>query len=373
MKKFQPKSVEFISKEGRHYKARALNTKEGVLVGVNNERYEKEKKLTPREWEVFRDKKNRELKSIEPETLESGDILEMKDRSYLKIKGWDETGGNLEYEYIGPNMRTDKRGIIRSRTKEEWQSYKDEVVSYMPARLHQTSNKPMQDRQVPSQSEKQGSRRITPSIIDQEHPPKRKRRGRMMDDERIKASKTEIKPGKKPDGYEAALAAAAKGEIGPEQPQEGPLKQGRKEWESENLRARDRVIERKSKDKDYVPLGLQEGKSIWTKIGEEVRVVKVVINPETTDSALKEGYVILGFAPKEGRNSEYQEEIVPFHKLERWQENILTTEKLSRAAEVAARAREKEQAAPPPSLPPKPEKIKMEDKPEKKKWWRFWR
>src|SRR3989344_8570296 len=81
----EPVPENYLSLEGRKYQAQPAEEK--VLVNNGDPNRTKSMELTPNEWERFKTKK-RVIPQIRPEKisdLKSGDIVEVKDGTFLKI------------------------------------------------------------------------------------------------------------------------------------------------------------------------------------------------------------------------------------------------------------------------------------------------
>ena len=346
-------------------------------------------------------------------SVKEGDILEMNDGSFLKIRGWGEKSGDMGYEYVGKKMRTDREGEFRTLTKEEWAKISDSVQGYLPAKVKTPSSRKTakvsdadyekmlkaasKSEQAPTSPKKTRPKSIDlrqvskfdptfPDIEDlaphpeQEEQPKsieppeavkelvkewtkdtlrekivkpKKTTGKSKTPESVKRTLEEAKEilddlhstevPRIPDGLKVGDVINDKGEVfvvkevklsTPGDADDGgkfvfesikdkavlvmPFKEYREDAE---LRG---TLQKRQEKIEGVPLNLQKGQSIWTPGGEEeVKVIDVVEKPNTTYAALKNGYVVLGFQPKEGRNSTYKEEVVPFSKIIRLRKNIL--------------------------------------------------
>lgn len=345
----------FTDKEGRSYGVKMIpDEKEGLLVEVKNGTSRK-MKLLPREWEVFREKRGLEIISnIKPKLekvdfnileVKGGDILEMSDGSYLKILENDPINKEVTFEQISPDMDTSKKGEVKSRGYDIFSVYQDEIKDYLPG------NKTQEPTSKPKKAKGNNGKDSLNNEVSQDlMSKKRERSTRWGDSEEEKARNGEKNNADKilddldttppedlnlqevsdwePGVLEEALETN-------ETPIVQKLKRGRPKKVVEtppvikqSLEEAGKIMADLEKPKKEVPLNLKRGDVIWNEHNDEIVVLDVVTEPVNEKEALMNGYVLLGFEPKPGRNDEFIEEKVPFSKLEKRKNKIFLTEQI---------------------------------------------
>ncbi len=366
----EPQYDHFVSKSGKEYRARILE--DGLIEFQNGTR---PVKLTPEEWGRTRERKGLELKSdkelekieekkpINMETVQRGDILEMSDGSFLHIIGWDDKTGKMKYRKIEKDMRTDKEGMFKVLPKEQWLGLQNEVKEYLPVG-YQTKGKRKPKQEQPKKTDQIDKQKLvgeskTPegyeemlADLEKQEPPIQEKQPAQTKETKTKKPKTSsleksreiLDELDRPILPKIGQVITSRGGISRrvfaidqdkklisfEQIDTGDKTQmtftdyekskenihniqGRKEFDEKYNEAKEKLNKTES-------LNLKAGQTIFTPSGEAVKVIEMVREPKTEDAALKDGYAVLEFQPKQNedktwRNKEVKREVVPFHKL----------------------------------------------------------
>lgn len=322
--------------------------------------------------------------------VKPGDVLEMADGAHLVVRGWGRKSGEMGYDWFPPGTPPRHgKGEFRLRTKDEWRSYQSRVKTYNGSTLAQEETPPatLEPEKLPA-ANKPAPRPLATTLPnrpvepapplpryrgmtkplspqdDLEFKSKQRPAARWGDSEAQIASpavkmKGELKEGPRPASQadellknldttppdDLDLQAVSEWEPGVEAPDldtPEPIKpkRGRPKkptatplnLKSPRPETADVLAELQHPPKKEVPLNLKPGQVIWNEQGDEVIVVDIIANPDQNDPnlhpALKDGYAVLGFPPKQGRNRGYVRENVPFSKLEKRQNKIFLTEQI---------------------------------------------
>ena len=248
--------------------------------------------------------------------VKKGDILEMSDGSYLKITANDKVNEVIKFEHIEPDGRTDKPGENKERPYAIMQGYQDEISEYIPRKANINRTKKESADEILAHLDTR-----PPENIDLETP----KEDKLVELEPVVAEKPKRGRPKKvvetPPAVKQSLEEA--GKIMAE-------------------------LEASPKpEKQKIPLNLKKGQVLWNDRGEEAIVVDVQPkskkeNPDLNPD-LKDGYVVLGFPPKKGRNGGYVREFVSFSKLEEGKDKIFFTEQTP-FIEIDEKAEQEEKA-----------------------------
>jgi len=295
----------------------------GPLAEVNTGR--KKMRLMPDEWKRFQER--RRLEPFDIMTVQPGDILELTDGRWLKITENLPAEQEVTFEVIESSQPTNQAGYLVTKPYDRWRLMQDEVIDYLPGKLTQQTWAQADENQPPVLESKS-----TPTPVAETQTP--------TPEPTSAVPETIPKPIPAPPPEPMPPLPTPDSELNPKlsaatTPEKPPA----------------------------APLSLTTGQTIWTKEGEAVKVVDVVAGKTTDHPALRDGYVVLGFNPKPGRNDTYQEEIVPFYKIERQRQEILLEPPVdpmlvNRVLQDALRAERK---------------FTDEQANHRKKWWQFWK
>lgn len=305
--------------------------------------------MTDTRSELTKQKKEQVSPVFNINNVSPGDFLEMDNGDKLSIDSWSDDGEEITYHRFDPGIPEDGESTMQTRSKDVWSTFQDRVVKFNDEPINK-EKEDVQQKSKPKKSKGNNGKGVLNNEVPQDLVSKKRDKStRWGDTEEEKA-----RPGKKNNAdkildnldttppEDLNLQEVSDWEPGvPEEALETnqtpveKTKRGRPKKVVEtppaikqSLEEAGKIMAELEKPKKEVPLNLKRGDVIWNEHNDEIVVLDVVTEPVNEKEALMNGYVLLGFEPKPGRNDEFIEEKVPFSKLEKRKNKIFLTEQI---------------------------------------------